>query len=221
MMGDREAFLQDLLVLAPDMATGHKRDVGTIWNEGNLRDALGIPTVPPAPILFTIDVPYPVSCDKQSTMRFQVTAEALARAAASEVERGLEMGIARQCQTLIDENIALRQRIFELEGGFSTRFPAAYEVAQEVTEARKKYPEGDLESRIDGFVQESGEAMQALLKLKYTPGDDENYSAVIEHARLEVRQAAGQAIRLLEETLGTSERVTRICASINEHEPTN
>lgn len=67
-------------------------------------------------------------------------------------------------------------------------------IVDEVEKARIKYPASDLSSRYDGFVQECGEALQAIVKYKQGIG-------TLEHARLEVIQAAGQAIRLLEEAL--------------------
>ncbi len=67
-------------------------------------------------------------------------------------------------------------------------------IQSEAQAARVKYPASDLDARIDGFAQECGEALQALIKFKHGLGTRE-------HARLEVIQAAGQALRLLEEVL--------------------
>lgn len=71
------------------------------------------------------------------------------------------------------------------------------EIAQEIGKARVKYPERDLESRIDGFLQEASEASQAVLKLKYDRGNPEKLA----HAELELKQCAGQIIRLFVEAL--------------------
>lgn len=221
----RETFLKQILALDPEIATGFKTHPGPghpeaksfkglakmVWNEGNLRYALGIPEVPPAPILFTIDVPSPLNdITPFHAYRFEVTAEALARAASAELERGIEAGAWTTLQRVMAENEALRERIFALEGGFSTITPAAYRIAEEVQKARAKYPQSDLNSRIDGFVQEAGEAMQALIKVKHGMGS-------VEHALLEVIQAAGQAVRIIEECWQPPQP-TRHCAGLDEHE---
>jgi len=203
----REAFLQQILAMEPEYATGFARGASgiahkTIWNEGNLREALGIPVVTPAPILFTIEVSHPIAFDAGARMRFEVTAEALAKAAAHEAEQGIIAGAFTECQRLIKQVEELRQRIFTLEGGLSTDTPAVYLVAQEVARARAKYPVTNFHDRIDGFVQEAGEAMQALLKLKHNGTNiAPDGTDLLAHAREEVIQAAGQCVRLLEEAL--------------------
>lgn len=211
----REAFLQEILALAPEYATGLQRGKNGIahcmvWNEGNLRDALGIPIVPPAPVLFTIDVPYPIGCEHQ----FEVTAKALAGAVAAEAERGLIDGAFTHCQRLIEENTALKERIFRLEGGFTTGLPAIYKVAEEVTRARALHP-GNAEMLI-ALTEEVGEVCRAVLDRDF------------EHAAVEAIQVACVAVRiaeegdaswpaLLAERRGTTEPV-RHCAGLNEHE---
>ena len=200
----REAFLQEILAIDPDYVTGFARGSNgiahkSVWNEGNLRQVLGIPQAPAAPILFTIEVPHPIAFDAGARMRFEVTAEALAKAAAHEAEQGIIAGAFTECQRLIKQVEELRQRVFTLEGGLSTDTPAVYLIAQEVARARAKYPMTTFHDRIDGFVQEAGEAMQALLKLKHKGITDGTY--LLDHAREEVIQAAGQCVRLLEEAL--------------------
>jgi hypothetical protein len=78
-----------------------------------------------------------------------------------------------------------------------TTIPAGImaEIATEIGRARIKYPEHDMENRIDGFIQEAGEASQAVIKFKHDPGSESKKA----HARLELIQCAGQIIRLLTE----------------------
>ena len=69
----------------------------------------------------------------------------------------------------------------------------------ELEASRRKYPSPncmgfDADLRICGIMQEFGEALQALSKYQMHP-----CPATLEHSRLELTQAAAQAIRFLEE----------------------
>lgn len=198
----RETFLKEILAMDPEFATAISPDVQVghgntfrrriIWNEGNLREALGIPEIPPAPILFTIDVPNPLGpAAPFASMRAAVTAEALASVAAMKVENSIISSIAARCLALEQEIERLRR-----QGITNDINPSILFVTKEVARAREKYPESDLQSRIDGFTQETGEALQALVKHKHNPTPES-----LQHARMEVSQAGGQALRLLEEAL--------------------
>lgn len=72
------------------------------------------------------------------------------------------------------------------------------ELSETVRVSRDKYPDTSLDTRIDGLVQEAGEALQALMKLKMGFGTRE-------HAREEVLHLAGQCVRILEESLNYPE----------------
>lgn len=72
------------------------------------------------------------------------------------------------------------------------------ELSETVRVSRDKYPDTDLDTRIDGLVQEAGEALQALMKLKMGVGTRE-------HAREEVLHLSGQCVRILEESLNYPE----------------
>lgn len=68
------------------------------------------------------------------------------------------------------------------------------EVDMEIDRARRKYPDGDADSRMVGLASEAGEALQAVVKWR------ENQTAETKGAaRLELIQSIGQHIRALEE----------------------
>ena len=67
-------------------------------------------------------------------------------------------------------------------------------ISQEVDSARQKYPPGDHGMRVSGLIQEFGEAMDALGCWLQNPSDRNR-----QHLELELTQAAGQAVRFLEE----------------------
>ncbi len=197
----QEEFLQNLLktdpaILVSYATVGHPRHrpggslATAFWDEERLRQALRIP----APreqderIIFTLDVPPPLGnlIPSYNTIRFCITMEALAQAAAAEMERGIHDGIAQRCLHLEEEV----QRLSS---------PSIQAILEEIERARAKYPECDLESRFQGFAQEFGEALQALVKMMMKPKFERPVE--LEKAREEVIQAAGQAIRMLEEAL--------------------
>ncbi len=200
-MTAQEEFLQHLLNVDPDhviafATVGHPKHrpgdglATAFWDEERLRQELRIP----APrelderIVFTIDVPPPLGnlIPSYNTIRFCITTEALAQAAAAEMERGIHDGIAQRCLHLEEEV----QRLSS---------PSVQAILQEVERARAKYPERDLESRFQGFAQEFGEALQAIVKMMMKPKFERPHE--FQRAREEVIQAAGQAIRMLEEAL--------------------
>ena len=68
------------------------------------------------------------------------------------------------------------------------------EVDKEIERARRKYPDGDADSRMMGLASEAGEALQAVVKWRENPTAETKGAA-----RLELIQSIGQHIRALEE----------------------
>ena len=68
------------------------------------------------------------------------------------------------------------------------------EVDMEIDRARRKYPDGDADSRMMGLASEAGEALQAVVKWRENPTAETKGAA-----RLELIQSIGQHIRALEE----------------------
>lgn len=68
------------------------------------------------------------------------------------------------------------------------------EVDKEIERARRKYPNGDADSRMMGLASEAGEALQAVVKWRENPTTETKGAA-----RLELIQSIGQHIRALEE----------------------
>jgi hypothetical protein len=67
-------------------------------------------------------------------------------------------------------------------------------VDEEIERARKKYPASDADNRFMGLAQESGEALQAVVKWRQNHCDETK-----EAARVELIQSMGQHVRALEE----------------------
>ena len=69
-------------------------------------------------------------------------------------------------------------------------------VSYEIEAAKVKYPSSKPDVRISGFMQESGEAMQAVSKWWMDPSEENKLKA-----REEIIHAIGQGFRLIEEVL--------------------